>query len=145
MARYRASLDTERQREELFTYLSDFSPTQEWDPGVVSAERVNGSPVQEGAEFRLLAEFLGRRTPITYRIIEFDPPHALTFFGENERVTSCDRITFEALAHGTRITYDAALELKRVLKVADPLLGLALGRVGDRALSGLRRKLASSA
>jgi carbon monoxide dehydrogenase subunit G len=145
MARYRASLETERPREELFTYLSDFSTTQEWDPGVVSAERVNGSPVQVGAEFRLLAEFLGRRTPITYRIIEYDPPHAVTFFGENERVTSRDRITFETLARGTRITYDAALELKGVLKVADPLLGLAFKRVGDRALSGLRRKLASSA
>jgi carbon monoxide dehydrogenase subunit G len=145
MAHYRAALETERAREELFTYLSDFSTTQEWDPGVVSAERVNGSPVQEGAEFRLVAEFLGRRTPITYRIIEYDPPHAVTFLGENERVTSRDRITFETLGRGTRITYDAALELKGVLKVVDPLLGLAFKRVGDRALGGLRRKLASSA
>ncbi|MBV9918787.1 MAG: SRPBCC family protein [Solirubrobacterales bacterium] len=144
MARYRAALETERPREELFTYLSDFSTTREWDPGVVSAERVNGSPVQEGAEFRLVAEFLGRRTPITYRIIEYDPPHAVTFLGENSRVTSRDRITFETLGGGTRITYDAALELKGALKIADPLLGLAFKRVGDRALGGLRRKLASS-
>jgi carbon monoxide dehydrogenase subunit G len=142
MARYQATIDTPREREDVFAYLGDFSTAQEWDPGVVEAERLNDAAVGEGTEFRLVAEFLGRKTALTYRIVEYDPPRAVTFRGENATVISNDRITFEAGGQGTRITYDADLALKGPLRMADPLLRLAFNRVGDRALAGLRHKLA---
>jgi carbon monoxide dehydrogenase subunit G len=142
MARYRATIDTPREREDVFAYISDFSTTQEWDPGVVEAERLNEAAVGEGTEFRLVAKFLGRKTALTYRIVEYDPPRAVTFRGETATVSSNDRITFEAAGEGTRITYDAELLLEGPLRLADPLLGLAFNRVGDRALAGLKHKLA---
>jgi carbon monoxide dehydrogenase subunit G len=141
MAHYRASLDIQQPPEEIFAYLSDFSTTREWDPGVVEAERLNGEAVGEGTEFRLVAEFLGRRNELTYRIVEYDSPHAVTFLGENSTVISRDRITFEPVAAATRVTYDADLALKGPLRIADPLLALAFNRVGHRALAGLRRTL----
>jgi carbon monoxide dehydrogenase subunit G len=143
LAHYNASVHSSRPREEVFAYLSDFSSTQEWDPGVVEAERVGDGPVGVGTEFHLVAEFLGRQTPLTYRITEFDPPNAVTFRGENASVISLDRITFEPADTGTRVTYDADLALKGAMKLADPLLGLAFKRVGDRALVGLSKALAS--
>ena len=88
MARYRATIDTPRERDDVFAYISDFSTTQEWDPGVVEAERLKEAAVGEGTEFRLVAEFLGRKTALTYRIVEYDPPHAVTFRGENATVIS---------------------------------------------------------
>ena len=120
MAHYRASIDIQQPREEVFAYLSDFSTTREWDPGVVEAERLNGQAVGEGTEFRLVAEFLGRKNELTYRIVEYDPPHAVTFLGENATVVSRDRITFDSTAAGTRVTYDADLALKGLLRIADP-------------------------
>jgi carbon monoxide dehydrogenase subunit G len=141
MAHYNASVDTPRPPDEVFAYLSDFSTTEEWDPGVVEAERVGNAPVCEGTEFRLVATFLGRKTPLTYRIIEFDPPGAVTFRGESSTLVSLDRITLEPFDEGTRITYDAHLSLKGAFKVADPLIGLVFSRVGDRALAGLRKTL----
>ena len=141
MAHYNASVDTSRPPDEMFAYLSDFSSTQEWDPGVIEAERLGDAPVREGTEFRLLAGFLGRKTPLTYRIVEYDPPNAVTFRGESSTVVSLDRITFEPSDGGTRITYDADLALKGPFKLADPLLGVAFKRVGARALAGLRRTL----
>ena len=141
MARYRASIDTRWTPEEAFAYLSDFSTSAEWDPGVVEAERVSTDAVGEGTEFRLVAEFLGRRTPLTYRVVEYEPPSAVTFVGENSTVISHDRITFEAIPTGTRVTYDAELRLKSLLRLADPLLTLAFNRVGNRALAGLREVL----
>jgi carbon monoxide dehydrogenase subunit G len=139
MARYNASVYSPRPPGEVFAYLSDFSTTAEWDPGVVEAERLGNMPVGEGSEFRVVATFLHRKTPLTYRIIEYDPPNAVTFRGENSTVVSLDRITFEPSDGGTRITYDADLALKGPFKVADSLLGLAFKRVGDRALAGLRK------
>ena len=88
MAHYNASVETPRPLDEVFTYLSDFSTTEEWDPGVVEAKRVNGAAVGQVTEFRLVAEFLGRKNELTYRIVEYDPPHAVTFLGENATVVS---------------------------------------------------------
>jgi carbon monoxide dehydrogenase subunit G len=141
MAHYKARVDTPRPPDEMFAYLSDFSSTQEWDPGVIEAERLGDVLVREGTEFRLLARFLGRKTPLAYRIVEYDPPNAVTFRGESSTVVSLDRITFEPSEPGTRITYDADLALKGPLKLADPLLRVAFKRVGARALAGLRKTL----
>jgi carbon monoxide dehydrogenase subunit G len=145
MARYQASLDTELPREEVFAYLSDFSTTEEWDPGTVEATRLGEGPIGEGTEFRLLAAFLGRRTELTYRIVEHDPPNSVTLRGENSSVVSLDRIRFEASDGGTRVGYEAELTLKGPWKLADPLLALAFNRVGDSALAGMRQTLASRA
>ena len=145
MARYRASTDTTWTPEEAFAYLSDFSTSAEWDPGVVAAERVSDRTLGEGTEFRLVAEFLGRKTPLTYRVVEYEPSRAVTFVGENASIVSQDRISFETTATGTRVTYDADLSLTGLLRLADPLLALAFNRVGDRALASLGEVLAGPA
>jgi carbon monoxide dehydrogenase subunit G len=141
MARYKATVETPLPPAEAFAYLSDFSTAEEWDPGTVQAERLGEGQLGEGTEFRLVAAFLGRNTTLTYRIVEFDPPNAVTFRGENSTVVSLDRITFEPSDGGTRVLYDADLKLKGLLKLADPLLGLAFNRIGDSALAGMRKAL----
>ena len=143
MARYTASIETPRPLAETFAYLSDFSTTEQWDPGVVEAQRIGDAPIGEGTEFRLVVDFFGRKAALAYRIVEFEPGEAVTLRGENATVVSLDRMTFEPSAGGTRVTYDADLALKGPLRIADPLLGLAFERVGDRALEGLRETLGS--
>jgi carbon monoxide dehydrogenase subunit G len=144
MARYKATFDTPHSPDEVFAYLSDFANAQEWDPGTVESERLGGGPLGEGTEFRLLASFLARKTTLIYRIVEYDPPTAVTFRGENASAVSLDRITFEPSDGGTRVTYDADLTLKGWLRVADPLLALAFKRVGDQALAGMRKTIGTS-
>ena len=138
MAHYQATVDTPRPPAQAFSYLSDFTTAAEWDPGTVQSERLGEGPIGEGTEFRLVAAFLGRETTLTYRIVEYQPPHAVTFRGENSTVVSLDRITFQPSDGGTRILYNADLTLKGPLKLADPLLALAFNRVGDHAVAGLR-------
>jgi len=89
MARYKASLDTPRPPDEVFAYLSDFSTTAEWDPGVVEAERLGDPPIAEGSEFWLVADFLHRKTTLTYSIIEYDPPGRERLFGSPQ--SACKR------------------------------------------------------
>ncbi len=141
MARYKASVETQRQQDDVFAYLSDFTTAAEWDPGTLKSERLGEGPIGEGTEFRLLASFLGRKTTLVYRIIEFQAPNVLTLRGENSSAVSLDRITFEPLGDGTRVTYDAELTLKGLMRFADPLLGLAFKHVGDQALAGMRSAL----
>jgi carbon monoxide dehydrogenase subunit G len=142
MANYTATIATPRPIGEVFAYLSDFTSALEWDPGVVEAQRLDDRPIAQGSEFRLVAEFLGRKTSLLYKVVEFDPPNRVTFRGVNSTVVSLDRLTFENFGGGTRLTYEAELTLKGPLKLADPLLAMAFSRVGDRALQGLRETLA---
>src|SRR5205085_1277428 len=86
MAHYRASLQVSLGCEEAFDYLSDFSRTEEWDPGVVEATRLDRGEVRVGSEFRLSAGFLGRTVALTYEVIECHRPLVITFRGENATV-----------------------------------------------------------
>ena len=65
MARYRAAVDTPREREDVFAYLSDFSTTEEWDPGVVQAERLNDAAGRgPGSGWSPSSSAARRRSPI---------------------------------------------------------------------------------
>ena len=76
--------------------------------------------------------------------VEWDPS-AVAVVAENATVISRDRISFETIATGTRVTYDAHSRLKDPRRLADPLLALAFTRIGDPALAGLREVLGRSA
>ena len=141
MARYTTSVQTPQPVEEAFAYLSDFSTTAEWDPGVVEAERLTAGPVGEGSEFRVVAEFMGRKVPLIYVVTEYEAPTRIVLRGESSTVVSLDEITVGHADDGALVTYDARLTLKGPLRVADPLLGLVFKRIGDRAAAGMRGAL----
>jgi len=144
MAMYNATVESARSPEQVFDYIADFSTNAQWDPGTLSAVRAGEEPIGLGTEFRLVVSFLGRTSRLTYRIVEYDRPHVVTFRGENAAVVSVDRITVEPRNGGSRLTYDARLTPKGATRLAAPLLVLAFRRVGDRALTGLRTALAST-
>jgi carbon monoxide dehydrogenase subunit G len=144
MAQYLAHVDSPRPPAEVFDYVADLSTNAEWDPGTISAERISEQPVGLGAEFRLVVSFMGRKSPITYRIVEYDRPRTVTFRGENAAVVAVDRITVEPWAQGTRLTYTATLTPKGLAKLAAPLVAWSFRRLGDNALAGLRAALAGA-
>jgi hypothetical protein len=145
MARYTATVETPRKRRDVAAYLSDFSTTQEWDPGVIEAQRLDHGPVGLGSRFRIAARFLGRRAELTYEIVRHDADELVALRGENATVVSLDTMRFSDTPEGgTRVSYEADLTLKGPLRALDPLLGPTFNRVGDRAAAGLRAKLTSA-
>ena len=142
MARYRATIQSKKSPEEAFEYLADFANAREWDPGVVEGENLTGQPPGPDSRFRLVSRFLGRRVPLEYRIIAYEPPRRVVFQADQAAVCSTDEIRFVPVGAGTSVTYDADLRLKGPLgRLMDPLLGLAFRRIGDRAAAGLRNAL----
>jgi hypothetical protein len=144
MARYTATVETARTREDVAAYLTDFSTTQEWDPGVLEGHRLDADPIGVGSRFRIVARFLGRRAELIYEIVRHEPGELVVLRGENATVISLDTMRFSDTPDGgTRVDYDAELTLNGPLRALDPLLRLAFDRVGDRATEGLRARLAS--
>lgn len=74
---------------------------------------------------------------LRYRTTNFEPSTNLVARAESRIVTSLDTITVTSTDHGSIVTYDAVLTLNGPLKLADSVLGLAFGRIGDRAAKGL--------
>jgi len=142
MPHYRTSVETPWAPERAFDYLSDLAHFEEWDPGVKRSVRVAGDAITVGAAFDVTVGGIGRDLVLRYEIIELDPPTRVEVRAETATLVSVDVMTFEATASGgCRVTYDADLSLRGVLGLANPLLGIAFGRIGDRAASGLRRVL----
>lgn len=142
MARYIDAIDLPVPIEDAFDYLADFSRTAEWDPGVREAKRITRGGVRLGSRFRVSVSFLGRRIPLEYRITEFERPSRLVLCGGDSSLRSIDEITFVSRPGGTRVTYEARLELSGIRRLADPFLDLLFQRIGRLAVRGLRERLA---
>jgi uncharacterized protein YndB with AHSA1/START domain len=141
MAHYRTTIESSLPPEEAFAELADFSSSERWDPGVTSARRLDDGALGVGSTFEVISRFAGRDVPLVYEIVEFEPHRRLVLRAESRTVISLDTITFEPTAAGTSVTYDADLRLRGLLRVLDPLLGVAFTRIGDRARDGLRETL----
>jgi hypothetical protein len=142
MARFLDAIDLPVPPVAAFDYLARFDHTAEWDPGVVEATRLDPGPLGAGSRFAVIASFLGRRVPLEYEITAFEPPHRLVLRGEGGSVVSVDTITFAPIPGGTRVCYDALLELRGLARIFDPLLQLLFQRAGRRAARGLREQTA---
>ena len=139
MARYIDTVTSTRPADEVFAYLADFRSVAEWDPSVRSAVHVNGDdPIMVGAIFRVTVKTALSELVLDYHTIELERSRRIVLRAENNSMVSLDTITIRDDGHGVAaVTYDAKIELKGLRKLADPLLGLAFKRLGDRARDGL--------
>jgi hypothetical protein len=138
MARYTRTIDVPVAADEAFAYLSRFSNTAEWDPGVAEAEQLTPDPVGPGSRFSVVARFLGRTVPLVYEITAFDAAGRVTLRAENAFTVSEDTIVVVAVSPtSARVTYDADLRLRGVWRAFGPVLDVAFRKIGDAALEGL--------
>lgn len=131
--------------EAVWEYMSDFTNTNEWDPGTVLTTRVSGSG-GVGTTYENTSRFAGRETKLIYTVVESMAPTRLQLRGENPQVTATDTMTFTPVGTGTQVHYLANLQFKGLLGKADPLLSLPLlnypfKQLGDGAEQGIRDAL----
>lgn len=131
--------------EAVWAYLSDFTTTNEWDPGTVSTVRRSGDG-GVGTVYDNTSRFLGRETRLVYTVLESAAPTRIRLRGENSSVTATDTIVVTAEGSGTRVDYRAELAFHGALRRLDPLLGLPVlnlpfKRLGDGAQRGIQQAL----
>ena len=141
MARYRTTVSSKWDVATAFRYMSDFSNSVAWDPGVASAQTISAGEVGLGTKFDLLATFNGRSVPLTYEITAFDPQRRVVLRAKSPTVISIDKVTFAPTAEGTDVTYDAELRTRGWIRLASPIIALMFKGIGERAKIGLQREL----
>jgi carbon monoxide dehydrogenase subunit G len=136
------TIETACGRETAFDFVADFSTTQEWDPGIPSARRVDDGPLGLGSRFELVSRFGSTEQTIVYEITAFDRPNSVTFVGEGSKFAGTDVISFAPReGGGTTVRYVADLGLKGLASVAMPFIKGRLDEMSDRAVAGLRAAL----
>ena len=126
---------------EVFEYLSDFTSTNEWDPGTVSTTLISGDG-GIGTTYENVSRFLGRETRLTYVVEALVPDSVFILRGENSTVVARDTMTFVATPEGgTELTYRARFSFKGAARLVAPFLAPAFGSLGDAAERGLHRAL----
>jgi len=136
------TITVDRPVAEVFAYLSDFSNTEEWDPGTVRTTRASGSG-GVGTTYHNVSRFLGRPTELTYVVTDSESPVLFRLRGQNKTVVARDTMSLvETPTGGTEVTYRAEFEFKGLARVLAPLAAPAFRRLGDDAERGLRAALA---
>ena len=136
----RRTVVVDKPLPEVFGYMSDFTTTNEWDPGTVQTVRQDGDG-GVGTTYLNTSKFLGRETELTYRVTDLRPDQRVQLRGENKSLVSIDTITFTSVAGGTEVTYQAEFTFKGVAKLVGPLLRPALEKLGNDAEDGIRQAL----
>jgi carbon monoxide dehydrogenase subunit G len=138
------TVETSASPAAVFAYLSDFTNTEEWDPGTISTTRVEGDG-GVGTVYENVSEFNGKRSELRYTVLEHRPPSKVVLRGENRTLTALDTMQIEPQGTGTRVTYTADFTFKGVLRLVQPVLGVALAssfkKLGDEAEQGMRTAL----
>ena len=137
MARYAVSVQSPKEAADAFDYMADLSNFARWDPGVESAEQVEGDGPGPDSAFDVAVRTAGRTIMLRYHVTEFEAPNRIVARAENSTLVSLDTITVEGNDSGSVVTYDAELTLKGLFRLFDPLLGLSFNRIGDKAAEGL--------
>jgi carbon monoxide dehydrogenase subunit G len=145
VTRLHERVETTLPIEAAFAYLADFANSQEWDPGVASAERIGSGSVGLGTRYRLGVRLGGRVAPMEYRISVFEPPDRVVLLGDGSGVAAVDEIRFFPTETGTRIEYVADIHLRGWLRLVQPFAGGAFKRIARDAADGMEQTLAARA
>ena len=137
------TIETSTPADRVYTYLSDFTTSTEWDPGTVETRRISGSG-EVGTEYHNTSKFLGRKTELIYTTKQLEPGRRIVLEGNNKTVRATDTMTLTSTGDGgTRIVYNAKFDFKgvvgKVAPVLSPVLAVAFKKLGDEAQVEMKR------
>lgn len=135
------TLRVQRPLSVVFDYLSDFTRTEEWDPGTVTTTRTDDGPLRVGSTFHNVSTYRGRQTELDYRVVRLDPLEHLTFTGVNSTVEATDDMGFTGDDTHTVITYRAFFRFQRWFRLAEPFLRGGFEPTADETVAQLARTL----
>lgn len=138
--RIQRTITVDRPLPVVFGYLTDFTTTNEWDPGTERTTRVTGDG-DVGTEYHNVSRFAGRRTELTYVVDELVPHRRFALTGRNKTVTAHDTMEFSGDDSMTTVVYTADFEFHGAARYVAWVLAPAFKKLGDEAEQGMHEAL----
>ena len=126
------TFDVHPEPDLVIDYLKDFSNAVDWDPGTESCVRTDTGPLGVGSTWHNTSKIAGITTELDYTL-ETLTRDTIVLVGHNDTATSTDTITVVANPDGpgSRITYEAVIELSGAAKIADPVMKIVFEKIGS--------------
>jgi uncharacterized membrane protein len=128
MEGFELSIVINRPVEEVFGFLADLENDVKWRSEWVETKNTSGGSTGVGATFCLTGEFLGRRVPTIYEVIEYEPNRSAAWKTVSGPLPLKFRRTFERGAGSTRFTIKYEVELRGFFKLVMPFLAGSVKR-----------------
>merc|ERR1719272_788376 len=124
--------------EEVYAFMMDFSNSQYWDPGVVTAVAGQQGAVKVGSTYSLVVEFNGKRSTMDYEVKAIEPNKSIHIDGDSSMITANDVMIFSVPEAGkVKIDYSATIKLKGCAKIFVRLLKSKFNELGRTAMKGI--------
>lgn len=132
MATVTRTFDVRPEPAVVVDYLKDFSNAEEWDPGTESCTRTDSGPITVGSTWHNTSKIAGVSTELVYTLEQLTHD-TIVLVGRNDSATSTDTITVvpHPEGSGSRVTYEAHIEMKGAAKLADPVMKLVFEKIGS--------------
>lgn len=134
------TVTVEKPLETVWSFLSDFTNTETWDPPTVTTTRQSGDG-GVGTVYQNVSKILGQETEIEYTVVEIDPLKKFQLTGKTSSMELLDTMTFDSDGRQTTVTYRAEFDPQGMAKLIKPLMPLGLKKIGDDAEQSLKESL----
>jgi hypothetical protein len=125
-------------QEAAFDYMADVTNFEEWDPGVSSSKLRDGEMPGKGTSYTVKAS----GAELVYKMLEYERPTRVVVEAKSSLLRSYDIIEVTPGPDGgSNVSYDATLELNGPLGLLNPIFGLFVKGIFDKAAGGLEKAL----
>jgi hypothetical protein len=132
-------IEVARSRSEVAAFASDPDNATAWYENIKAVEWKSPKPLTVGSKVAFLAQFLGRGLAYTYEVNELVPGERLVMStAEGPFPMETSYVWEDAAGGGTRMTLRNRGEPSGFLKVASPLMAIAVRRANHKDLRRLK-------
>lgn len=135
------TIEVDRPLEEVFSYVSDFSTTREWDATAFAAVKLTPGAIAAGTEFEVQCALPVGSITLLYTVEELVPLKYLRLRGSCKFFDVIDSIAFAATKNGTQVDYQAKFEFNPLVKPMAALSQSGMEKMGRDALAGMQEAL----
>jgi uncharacterized membrane protein len=138
MAKLEISTVINRPVEEVFAFVSNYENLPTWSSLSSEVKKTSEGPIGVGTTHRTVVKFLGRRLEGEAEVTEYEPNRIYASKSKSGPFPVKNRLTFERVAGGTRVSLMTEGEPGGFFKLAEPLLVSMLKRQFDGDFANLK-------
>jgi len=130
-----------RPLAEAFSYVADFTTTEEWDATATQAHKLTSGPIDIGTVFQVLCKAGPLSLDLRYEVTRLEANRLIELTGTGRYFDIQDTIQFSEDGDEVLIDYRAEFLFNPVLKSLSGLMQSRLEAMGRESMAGLKRAL----
>lgn len=134
-------VEVKRPVDEVFSYVSDFTTTEEWDSTAISASKLSSGPLGVGTQFKVVCALPVGSVTLLYTLEKLQDNKCIELRGRCTFFEVHDIITLSSTATGTRIDYRAEFQFKPLISSVAALSSKGMEKMGRESVAGLAEAL----